>query len=247
MQPDHADWLVNRLTPGKQQSARWVAFARALEEYHLPLFSKVEQMREDRSLFNSSMEALEERLSEYGDFFDILFPLDDSTKRLSVMWRRRGIHRKETDLLIRDVLKTYFKGLNVEWLPVWCPLDKPYSHAHFVTKQLKPNLDENAHFLTSRGRLGVDAIKAHSLGISMVDLATVAFREIEKVRPARVVYDGVAFNAESDFRDGVSITATAMTVITSTASIGITRPELNIEVGVAATATIYQTLLECHA
>ena len=197
------DWLIERLTDSKKGSPRWVELAAALEEYwDTHFFDGLQELENSRNLFTASSEQLDRIISEHGDFFDVELPIDDSGKRLGIAWRREEIHKKNTDFPITSVLNRNFNGLRATWQHVYAPVTGEYDRLHLYTehelKLLERNLDD--YWFTSRGRLLVDLSDVRKAGMTKDEFLLVAHREIERVRPTHIVYDGEYFILSIDFK-----------------------------------------------
>lgn len=196
------DWLVERLTGSKKGSPRWVELAAALEEYwNDHFFDDLQELENSKNIFTANSNQLDRIVSEQGDFFDVALPIDDSGKRLGIAWRREEIHKKNTSFPINSVLNRNFNGLPATWQNVYAPVTGEYDRLSLYTeyelKLLDRNLDD--YWLTSRGRLLVDLNHMKKIGMSKDEFLLVARREIERVRPTHIVYDGELFILTVEF------------------------------------------------
>ncbi|MCD9516409.1 MULTISPECIES: hypothetical protein [Photobacterium] len=195
------NWLVERLTDNKKSSARWVELAQALEEYwETHFFDDLQVFENSHNIFTASPEDLNKRIAELGDFFDVALPIDKSSKRLAVLWRKEEIHQKDTALLVESLLTRNFNGSPAKWERVWAPngtYDKEHLYSTFELDVLNKNKDD--YWLTSRGKLLVDLGHLHRIGMTKLEFVSIARREIERVRPTHIVYDGEVFLLTIDF------------------------------------------------
>lgn len=195
------NWLVERLTDNKKGSARWVELAQALEEYwETHFFDDLQVFEDSHNIFTASPEDLNKRIAELGDFFDVALPIDESSKRLAVLWRKEEIHQKDTALLVESLLTRNFNGTPAKWERVWAPngvYDRQHLYSTFELEVLNKNKDD--YWLTSRGKLLVDLGHLHRIGMTKSEFVAIARREIERVRPTHIVYDGEVFLLTIDF------------------------------------------------
>ncbi|EPH6098244.1 hypothetical protein CGT72_09770 [Vibrio cholerae] len=189
-------WLVERLTKSKQSSPQWVALAEALEEFwDSHFFSGLAEFKDSKNLFTANEAHLDYKISEYGDYFDTALPIDQSGKRLSISWQRANIHEKDTIVPFVSALRVNFAGLGVTWEPLYSNIHAPYARDNLFTEQqiqLK-QWDLNDFWMTSRGKIAVDLTHLHQLGMSKETFIAIAQREIERLRPSHIVYDGEYF------------------------------------------------------
>lgn len=189
-------WLVERLTKSKQGSPQWVALAEALEEYwDTHFFNELQTFEDSKNIFTASEDHLNQKIAEFGDYFDTALPLDTSGKRLSISWQRANIHEKDTIVPFVNSLSVNFAGLGVTWEPLYSNKSQPYARDNLFTEQevqIK-KWDLNDFWMTSRGKIAVDLTHLHKLGMAKETFIAIAKREIERLRPAHIVYDGELF------------------------------------------------------
>ncbi|ELA9885251.1 hypothetical protein [Vibrio parahaemolyticus] len=189
-------WLVERLTKSKQGSPQWVALAEALEEYwDTHFFNELQTFEDSKNIFTASEDHLNQKIAEFGDYFDTALPLDTSGKRLSISWQRANIHEKDTIVPFVNSLSVNFAGLGVTWEPLYSNKSLPYARDNLFTEQevqIK-KWDLNDFWMTSRGKIAVDLTHLHKLGMAKETFIAIAKREIERLRPAHIVYDGELF------------------------------------------------------
>ncbi|MGD1507093.1 hypothetical protein ACP6H7_24770 [Vibrio harveyi] len=189
-------WLVERLTKSKQGSPQWVALAEALEEYwDTYFFSELQTFEDSKNIFTANDEHLNKKIAEFGDYFDTALPIDSSGKRLSISWQRANIHEKDTIVPFVNALCVNFAGLGVTWEPLYSNRSQAYTLDNLYTEQeiqLKQwELDD--FWMTSRGKIAVDLTHLHQLGMAKETFIAIAQREIERLRPSHIVYDGEYF------------------------------------------------------
>ncbi|KOH04535.1 hypothetical protein ACZ98_23425 (plasmid) [Vibrio parahaemolyticus] len=189
-------WLVERLTKSKQSSPQWVALAEALEEYwDTNFFSDLQTFEDSKNIFTANDDHLNKKIAEFGDYFDTALPIDSSGKRLSISWQRANIHEKDTIVPFVNALCVNFAGLGVTWEPLYANQSQPYAKDNLFTEQeiqLK-QWELNDFWMTSRGKIAVDLTHLHQLGMAKETFVVIARREIERLRPSHIVYDGEYF------------------------------------------------------
>ncbi|MCC8380451.1 hypothetical protein [Xenorhabdus sp. PB30.3] len=195
-------WLVERLTKSKQGSTQWIALAEALEEFwDTYFFANLQTLEDGKNIFTANNSHLNQKIAEFGDYFDTALPIDVSSKRLSISWQRANIHEKNTIVPFVNSLQVNFAGLNVTWEPLYSNRSLPYVIDNLFTKQ-EINLNSwnlNDFWMTSRGKIAVDLTHLHCLGMTKDEFITIAKREIERLRPSHIVYDGEYFILSINF------------------------------------------------
>ncbi|CCO46641.1 hypothetical protein VIBNISOn1_1840024 [Vibrio nigripulchritudo SOn1] len=195
-------WLVERLTKSKQRSLQWIALAEALEElWDSSCFGEIQSFKNNRNIFTADDESLDKRIGELGDYFNTEIPIDISSKRLAVAWQRSDIHEKNTITPFLNSLYRSFTGLEIEWLPLYCEIGKPYIKSNLLTERgIEQNQgDVSQYWLTSRGKINVDVTHLRKFGLTREEFKTVVRREISRYRPTHIVYDGEQFILTIDF------------------------------------------------
>nr|WP_234941915.1 hypothetical protein [Vibrio anguillarum] len=193
------------MTKSKQGSPQWVALAEALEEFwDAYFFSGLNEFKNSKNLFTASEAHLNQKIAEYGDYFDTALPIDTSGKRLSISWQRANIHEKDTIVPFVSSLNVNFAGLGVTWEPLYSNANQAYARDNLFTEaQVKLKQWDLADFwMTSRGRIAVDLTHLHQLGMSKETFIAIAQREIERLRPSHIVYDGEYFVLTINFDYG---------------------------------------------
>lgn len=185
-------WLQDRLTGSKKTNRRWLDLAEALEGFwdqqYLPLAERVESCR---SVFTASDEDLERRLEDLGDFFDVNLPASEGSRPLAIVFRRDEIRRKNTAVPMESILRRNFEGLEAQWEPLWAPVAGPYTPESM--RRQREIEDPDAYYMTSRGLIVVNETQLRRMGIERAAFSRVAVNEVDKVRPAHIVYDGELF------------------------------------------------------
>lgn len=191
------DWLIKRLPPGRAQSEVWRELARVLETFWDQQFAPAAQELEDsKSLFTASARDLFLRQAELGDFFSVEIGMPEENYPLAIAWRLREIHRKDAASIIDAAVQRVFGNIGAKWEPLYNPIDRPYTQDNlFSETEYKENgfADENM-LLTSRGRVWIEEIQLRQVhSIPKEDFVRLLRVEIDKIRPAHIVYDGEIF------------------------------------------------------
>lgn len=189
-------WLVERLTKSKQSSPVWVELAEALEEFwDKNFFERLQTFEDSKNIFTANESHLNRKIAEFGDYFDTSLPIDTSGKRLSISWQRDNVHEKDTIVPFLNALRVNFAGLGVSWEPLFSAIDKPYAPDNLFTKEEVRLKGDSLHdyWMTSRGKIAVDLTHLHRLGMKKETFIATAKREIKRLRPSHIVYDGQHF------------------------------------------------------
>ena len=186
-------WLVSRLAGDKKESQRWIELSEALESFwDNNLHARVQGVADSRSIFTAEESDLQKLLKELGDFYDVNLQIENENKPLAIAWRRNEIHLKNTRLTIESIIKRNFSGLEVRWEALYARKDKDYSLDNLFSEQEVKDLGWNIDdlFMTSRGRLWIHKSQFISLGLTKQDFRLAAQKEIAKIKPTHIVYDG---------------------------------------------------------
>ncbi|MCG3884091.1 hypothetical protein I3271_05275 [Photobacterium leiognathi] len=191
-------WLKNRLTPVKQKSAMWSAFADSVQSLvdknTTPL---LDRLKNRTSMFNMAKEDLDVVVFELGKFFT-LGDVSDSDLPLVIMQREDEIHQKRTVYPLINTLNREFGGLGVSWEPLYAPTDLetyPYGSKFSIKSELnKESIPKEDWFLTSRGviRVNINEIR-NAFGDSsdpVTEFERRVLRVIYPLIPLRIVCDG---------------------------------------------------------
>ena len=115
------DWLVKRLSPVKDKAARWVHLGEAIQEFWEEYFDpKLEELRGLRSIYTANEDGLKKLIAELGEFFE------DTDKPIAVAWRKLELKFKDREFILTSSFSRKFKGLPVDWEPLYAPKALPY-------------------------------------------------------------------------------------------------------------------------
>lgn len=187
------DWLKKRLSPVKDQQARWIGLSEAVqtlwESEFDPAFNTLSNIR---SAYTASPEDLKRRIRELGDFFQPDMPTQYD-QPLSLAWKKSELQGKDTEFIIQSVLRRNFSNLSVEWIPVYADTSKPYGEGFVPEPDLQDYEKELFYFLTSRGMMSTDLGYINSIGMTKADFLNAAEPLIYKYKPEHIVYFGPMF------------------------------------------------------
>lgn len=195
-------WLVDRLTPYKQQQPRWHDLAVALETYwdtyQTPAVERIEHMR---SVFTADNEDLEMLLKEAGVQFEVAIPIVRDNLAFAYSWRAYEIHRKDRQSTLEQILRRDYSGVFVRWLPLYAPKHLPYGSLFLSEQDLRfSSYTRDDVYQTYRGAVQVNLSGLQLAGVSAGEFSTAVRRKLDALRPAHIVYEGEyyfqAFRAE---------------------------------------------------
>jgi hypothetical protein len=192
---DNSNWILKRLSTVKQNSESWSQLAGGLQstinEVIEPVIAKFTSMR---SLFTATDEDLTLIENDLGAFFRVDRSLSGKDKAVSLMAKQDDINYKSTLKPMKDKFKREFKGLAVEWSPLYAHVtiaENPYGTGLLTKRQMIDigvNVDD--YFLTSRGVIKLDANKIATLGYTITQFSIILRDIISNLRPIHIVYDG---------------------------------------------------------
>lgn len=200
-----SNWLRDRLTEAKQKSVMWTELADSIQAiFEQQVEPVINRLRSMNSTFSMTEEDLKKRVTELGEFFVISerVPIEDWP--LALMQRQDEIRLKRTDYPLKSTINREFSGLQIEWLPLYAPLDQtawPYGSRFTTTEQMPfEDLPENEWFMTARGviMLPITELTKAFPDSKTVDEQTALFeaalsRLIEPMIPLHIVYDGTRY------------------------------------------------------
>jgi hypothetical protein len=188
-------WLVDRLTPYKQEQPRWHDLAVALETYwdtyQTPAVERIEHMR---SVFTADNEDLEMLLKEAGVQFEVAIPVVRDNLAFAYSWRAYEIHRKDRQETIEQILKRDYSGVFVRWEALFAPKSRPYGDVFFAESELAYyNLAPEDVHRTYRGKVMANLTGLNAIGVRKEVFRENVRRKLEVLRPAHIVYSGEMF------------------------------------------------------
>lgn len=216
-----ANWLRDRLTASKRNSPMWVELADAVQEvFEKQVEPVIDRLRGVNSTFSMTDADLRTKVKELGSFFSISDRVDIDDWPLALMQRQDEIRLKKTDYPLESTISREFSGLQIEWRPLYAPMDQiahPYG-SYFATEeqlQYEP-APADQWFLTARGvlYLPITELTKAFPNAKTVDEQTALFEEIlnrliTPMIPLHIVYDGTQYymvyglvEAEEAFSNG---------------------------------------------
>lgn len=188
-------WLVERLTPYKQDQRRWYDLAVALEQYwdtyNTPALERIEQMR---SVFTADDEDVESLLREAGVQFEVAIPIVRDNLAFAYSWRAYEIHRKDRHETLEQILRRDYSGVFIRWLPLYAPKDVPYGERFLTEQEIEfSEYSRDDLYQTYRGAVQVNLSGLQINGVSAEGFAAAVRRKLDVLRPAHIVYDGEYF------------------------------------------------------
>lgn len=200
-----ANWLRDRLTAAKKNAVMWVELADAIQEvFEKQVEPVIDRLRGMNSTFSMSEADLRKKVKELGGFFSISERVEIEDWPLALMQRQDEIRLKKTDYPLESTISREFAGLQIEWRPLYAPMDQvtyPYG-SYFATKEqleYEP-IPADQWFLTARGVLYLpmtELTKAFPDAASVSE-QTALFEEtlsrlITPMIPLHIVYDGTQY------------------------------------------------------
>ena len=192
-----SNWLKNRLSPVKSDTASWQELAEAIEQLWEEEFDDfLDQLQRAVSVYSADPEDLEQRISELGDFFQAI-PFEEDPA-IGFAWRRLELLSKSTDFIVTSMIARKFLGMHSHWIPLFAPKAGPYG-SEFVREDMIPEGDEDDYFLTSRGKLRAYLAEMHEREIPLEDFLNHIRARIDVIRPLHILYEGAELLSEIDF------------------------------------------------
>lgn len=193
MDDSTSGWLESRLTPAKKSEQRWSDFAIMLERFWKENFdTEYEKLENSKSIYTSSDDVLTRRLSELGDFYPVESIISSDDKILTLAWRNLALHYKDAKSFIELTILRKFGPQNIKWSELYHKKNDPYG-TEFISKEkiTSDSLDIEDYFLTSHGAIEADFSSIQATGIPLSEVVDQIGAEIEGVRPAHIVFEGI--------------------------------------------------------
>lgn len=189
------NWLSSMLTKAKQQSTLWVTLADTIQATFETHFGDIEKtIVQNRSLMTMSVEEIKQKQKSLGHFFSVL-DAPDNEKGLTLLHRLDQIHLKSTEFPIKDMVRRNFDGLEMDWSPVYAPIDQneyPYG-SRFIAQTEFDELSSEAqslYFMTSRGRMVLNLNKYLPPEKELQRIYDTISETIVPMIPLDIVFDG---------------------------------------------------------
>lgn len=190
-----SNWLSSRLTKAKQASTMWVTLADSIQaSFEGALNDIVDTITSNRSVMTMSVEEVKRKQESLGHFFSVL-DVPDTEKNLTLLTRLDQIHLKATEFPIKDMVRRNFDGLEMDWSPVYAPIDQneyPYG-TRLIAQAEFDNFDaqtQESWFMTSRGRMILNLNKYLPPEEEMARIYDTINETIIPMIPLDIVFDG---------------------------------------------------------
>lgn len=189
-------WLQSRLTPAKQQNARWLGFAQVLEKIwesdYLPYLDRYQRMK---SSFQADDQDLAKLIAQMGDYFSYDTPQEES-RAIALAWRRLELEYKDLELILSMALRRHFGSLEIEWIPLYAPKDKPYGTEYLeydpiLEADRNKNAPPQGYFLTSRGCVAVNRLTLFQNNYLKDSVREDAIAVIKRVKPIDRIFENL--------------------------------------------------------
>lgn len=207
-------WFRDRLTKAKLNAPMWVELADAIQE----IFSDhveplVERLRGMGSAFTMAPEDLDRRIEELGSFFWLSERVAREDWPLALLQRQDEIHLKKTDYPLVSTIAREFSGMQVEWSPLYAPIDQkkwPYG-SRFTTIEMMEfeDIPSEQWFMTSRGvirvplpRLSEASILGSTIDEQCREFEAIVARFVTPIIPLHIVFDGAQYFLEYNMTEG---------------------------------------------
>ena len=194
-------WLQLRLTPAKQQNARWIGLAQVWEKLwegdYLPFLDRYQRMK---SSFQADDQDLSKLIAQMGDYFSYDTPQEES-RAIALAWRRLELEYKDLELILSMALRRHFGSLEIEWIPLYAPVDLPYGSEYLeYDPVLEADRNKNAppqgYFLTSRGNVAVNKVTLLQNNYLKEDVREDAIAVIKRVKPIDRIFEMLSWYME---------------------------------------------------
>lgn len=190
-----SNWLSSRLTKSKQASTMWVTLADTVQaSFEGVLGGIVDTIVNNRSVMTMSVNEVKRKQESLGHFFSVL-DVPDVEKGLTLLHRLDQIHLKSTEFPIKDMVRRNFDGLEMDWSPVYAPIDQvahPYG-TRLIAQTEFERLDDVVKedwFMTSRGRMILNLNKYLPNEEELNNIYNTIFETIIPMIPLDIVFDG---------------------------------------------------------
>lgn len=203
-------WLTGQLPEVKQKAPMWREFADAVQELfdmHIkPVYQRIEGLS---SFFSMQEQDLRRKIGDLGKFFYFSDAVDVEDLPLAIMQRLDEVHFKRTDLLIHNAIVKEFKGVEVEWTPLYAPIAITPVGSDDYTKEVtvhgiapslksmeaikKSGRNPDEYFLTSRGVIKVNVLSLLDKGFTQDKFVETVNKVITPIIPLEIVFNGADF------------------------------------------------------
>lgn len=210
------DWLKNRLSPPLYKANRWKALAESLQQLIADEFDpEFDRLKAMRSIYTAAEADLDAIASEIEIPFHVALS-NAQNKPIAIAHRRLELRQKGTVDALVSALRRSFFGAKVKWVPLYAPKAQSYGTSFISLSDISGDLGD--YYLTSRGRIVLDAHAVLASGFPPALVDEEIGRQVAIAKPAHIVYDGT-INEVSEtcpYVGGAIMTGTRM-IITQTA------------------------------
>lgn len=188
-------WIEARLSTVKRNTDSWSQLASSLQDtFDSIIEPTLARFTSMRSLLTATDEDLGLVEDDLGAFFHVERTLQGKDKAMAILAKQDDINYKSTLKPMQDRFNREFKGLKVEWSPLYAHAtlaDNPYGTVLLTEAQIteaNQNLDD--YFLTSRGVVRLNALDISALGYTLTEFSSILKKVIKELKPVHIVYDG---------------------------------------------------------
>lgn len=208
------NWFRERLTKAKLSTPMWMELADAVQEIftgHVePILERLQGMG---SAFTMVPEDLDRRIEELGPFFWLSDRVGREDWPLALLQRQDEIHLKKTDYPLVSTIAREFSGMQVEWSPLYAPIDQkkyPYGK-RFTTQEMMvfEDIPTDQWFMTSRGvirvplpRLSEASLPGNTIDEQCAEFEAIIARFVAPLIPLHIVFDGAQYYLEYNMTEG---------------------------------------------
>lgn len=208
------NWFRERLTKAKLNAPMWAELADAVQEiFTSHVEPLLERLQGVGSAFTMAPQDLDRRIEELGPFFWLSERVEREDWPLALLQRQDEIHLKKTDYPLISTISREFSGMQVEWSPLFAPVDQkkyPYG-ARFTTQEMMPfeDIPADEWFMTSRGvirvplpRLSEAALSGSTIEEQCAEFEAIIARFVTPIIPLHIVFDGAQYYLEYNMTEG---------------------------------------------
>lgn len=225
----------------------WGELADAIQEIftsHVePLITR---LRGVGSAFTMAPEDLDRRLEELGPFFWLSDRVAREDWPLALLQRQDEIHLKKTDVPLVSTIAREFSGMQVEWSPLYAPVDQskwPYGSRFTTIERMEfEDIPRDEWFMTSRGvirvplpKLAQAFVDGDTVDEQCSEFEAIISRFVTPLIPLHIVFDGAQYFLEYNLTEGYEWLEHLLCSISQTYSDAVEAPEAPSKIGEAIT------------
>ena len=185
-----AGWLINRLTPARQNEARWVELAEALEKFWEENFYKThrQELTDILSYYTSSKDDLLQLMTDMAAFFEGQMSQEDIA--LGLTWSHNELQLKEYADILASTLRRKLGGAETEWVPMFAEKSKTYGTSFKTQAEVEgAGGSLGDWFMTSRGKIKVTSSTMRPYEIDA--LVDVINESVNRIKPLHIFFMGI--------------------------------------------------------